>query len=108
YLYPLMETQPFAATMQREMMSQIEAAAPAFVVRTTWSLGTTAQSDRTILNWADRYVARCYSLVGVVDIYALDGTIQLWGDALSSYQPRSEDLVYTYRRKTEAPCAGDP
>lgn len=108
YMYPLMESQPYAARMQREMIAQIEAAAPVFLVRTTWSLGLTRESDRTVLNWADRRAARCYTLVGVVDIYSLDGTIQLWGDELSGYHPRSEDLVYTYRRKTEAPCSGDP
>jgi hypothetical protein len=108
YMYPLLESQPYAARMQREMIAQIEAAAPAFLVRTTWSLGETPDSDKTVLAWADRYAARCYTLVGVVDIYSLDGTIQLWGDELSGYHPRSEDLVYTYRRKTEAPCTGHP
>ena len=107
YLYPLMESQPYAAKMQREMIAEIERVSPAFLVRTTWSLGLTSESDRTILTWADRYVARCYDLVGVIDIPSLDETVQLWGDNVSGYHPRSEDLVYTYRRKTEAPCASD-
>jgi hypothetical protein len=108
YMYPMLESQPYAARMQREMISQIEAAAPAFLVRTTWSLGLTPESDKTVLEWADRYAARCYDLVGVVDIYSLNGSVQLWGDDLSGYHPRSDDLVYTYRRKTGAPCAGHP
>ena len=51
YTYALMETHPFAAKMQAEMMAEIERAAPRFVVYVnvyaSWLIGP--ESDRTIL-----------------------------------------------------------
>src|SRR3989449_10778808 len=50
YMYPLMEDQPYAARMQRQMIDEIEAARPRFVVlvNASASWNVRPQSDRTL------------------------------------------------------------
>lgn len=68
YTYPLMEPQSFAASMQKEMIRQIETNAPEFVVfvNRDFSWHQTPQSDQTIFNWWNNYRTN-YSTVGVVE-----------------------------------------
>src|SRR5207249_3543637 len=58
YMYPLMEDQPYASRMQRQMIDEIEAARPRFVVLVNASASWNArpQSDRTLFEWWARYV----------------------------------------------------
>lgn len=57
YTYALMETQPYAATMQDEMISQIESNRPDYVVyvQNYFSWLTTENSHKGILEWWPRY-----------------------------------------------------
>ena len=107
YTYPLMELQDYAATMQDEMIRQIETAHPKYLVsvaiRTSWL--ARAGSERRILDWSDRYTAACYDLVGIADIHPPTETTIVWDEAVRGYQPQSENLVLTFRRKSDAPCA---
>jgi hypothetical protein len=102
YTYALMEPQPYAAQMQREMMGQIEAAHPKYVVlvpmRASW--GFSPASDKTILEWTDRYVEQCYDMVGLADIYSFAETTMLWDDQVrvGGYRPRSEERPALYSR----------
>jgi hypothetical protein len=106
YMYPLTEVQPFASRMQDEMMAEIEAAHPRHVVFvqeiSTWNL--LPQSDLRALRWAARYVADCYRLVGVVDMFG-DRAECVWGDEAPGYRPRSPNVIYVYERKSDMPCA---
>jgi hypothetical protein len=107
YTYALMEPQRYASQMQKEMIQEITAAHPEFLVfvavSTSWL--SRPASDRTILTWADRYTEKCYNLIGVADIYSPDQTAMLWEAGLDAYRPRSENLIYTFRRKGDAPCS---
>lgn len=53
YTYALMEPHPYAASMQRQMIGEIEAANPRFVVFvtvwTSWLVGP--ESDQTVFRW---------------------------------------------------------
>ncbi|HUR21510.1 MAG TPA: glycosyltransferase family 39 protein, partial [Vicinamibacterales bacterium] len=106
YTYALMEPQPFAPRMQREMIEEIEAAAPKFIVVvpmvTSWAPLPT--SDRGILDWTERYTSRCYRRVGVVDIYSPESSTVLWDEAASTYRPRSGQIMFTFERRTDGPC----
>jgi hypothetical protein len=68
YTYPLMEPQPFASSMQREMIREIETNAPEFVVLvirdSSWH--PTPGSDLAIFKWWDVYATN-YTLVGLVE-----------------------------------------
>src|SRR5207249_9230878 len=73
YTYALMEPQPFAATMQKEMIREIEAAHPRFLVFSWVDVSWLKQphSDEGIVEWGRAYVRQCYDPVGVVDIFSL-------------------------------------
>ncbi|MEY2546950.1 MAG: hypothetical protein QOG48_2067 [Verrucomicrobiota bacterium] len=76
YTYGLMEPQPFAAQMQKEMMREIETARPKYVVfvavDTSWLM--TPQSDRTILKWFENYSAAELKPAGLVNIVSENHT----------------------------------
>ena len=106
YMYPLLERHGLAAAMQDEMMRQVQEAHPAYVVyvaiRSSWQPHPNA--DRRVLDWSRRYTSACYDLVGIADIHSAEKTTLVWDEAVRTYQPKSQSLVYTFRRKSEAPC----
>jgi hypothetical protein len=99
-MYPLMESQPFALQMQKEMITEIEAARPKFLVFVSTQLSWLAspRSDKTIIAWAQKYAHDNYRLAGVSD--TLNGVPEYhWKDA-GSYQPRSQYKIFVFERKT--------
>ena len=107
YTYPLMEQQPLAARMQDDMIREIEGAHPAMVVfvasRTSWA--PRPGSDRRVLAWADRYLHRCYDVVGIAERLPDGSTAMRWGADAVAYRPRTENVVYTLTRRSDAPCS---
>jgi hypothetical protein len=106
YVYPLTEPQPYASRMQDEMMAQIEAARPRYLVfvQETSSWNLTPASDRRIMEWAWRYVSTCYRLVGLADILS-DESRYVWGGQVEGYQPASPFVIFVYERRGDAPGA---
>jgi len=106
YTYALLEPQPFAATMQEEMIREIESAHPRYLVFSLIDVSWLPQkgSDQGIMQWGKRYVRQCYDPVGVVDIFSDNETHIAWDDEVRKYAPVSADLVYTFRRKSDSPC----
>jgi len=102
-----MEPQPLAPRMQEEMIHEIEAAHPEYVVfvRTRASWLPRPGSDRRILTWAERYLRQCYEAVGIAERLPEGTSVLRWDADVAGYQPRGEDLVYTFRRRGGAPCA---
>ena len=100
YTYSLMEDQKYAASMQKEMIGEIEAARPDFLVfvRTPFSWLVRPQSEKMILSWADRYIQDHYALVGIGD--SLDPTGYRWEAAAAAYSPRSPYVVLVFKRNT--------
>ncbi len=101
YTFPLMEPQPFAGQMQREMIREIESAAPEYVVivsvPTSWLRRT--DSDLTILNWSVRYCRDQMQLDAVVELLGGDPTAQHWNLNGRGIIPRTRYLLEVYRRK---------
>jgi len=106
YTYALMEPQPYAKRMQDEMIHEIESAHPRYLVFTWIKDSWLAQkeSDQGIITWGRHYVRQCYDPVGIADIRSEDETRFAWDDDVRSYVAASENLVYTFRRKSDAPC----
>ncbi|HUJ94691.1 MAG TPA: glycosyltransferase family 39 protein [Terriglobales bacterium] len=98
YVYPLMEVQKYASTMQQEMISQIEAAQPEYIVLVDVQLSWLARpgSDTEILAWSQRYIQERYQLDGIVDI--LTDTVYRWGADALTYRPTSEFTVKIFKR----------
>jgi len=101
YVYPLMETQPFARQMQDEMIREIETNAPAFIVYAhnfaSWMKNP--DSDPHIFNWWDDYQTN-YTLVGIVDSAA--PAREIWGEsAVAAYGNQVRGFGFAiYQRKT--------
>ena len=101
YTYPLMEPQPFAAEMQREMIREIERAAPEYVVyvSTPTSWEKTEQSDRTIFDWLMRYTCEQMDLDGVVDILPGGKVESHWELGGGEYRPRTTSGLAIFKRR---------
>jgi len=99
YTYPLMELQPYASAMQREMITEIETAAPRFLVfvSATGSWTVRPGSDQTIFHWFETY-QRGLTRVGVADILPQQETVYRWGEAASNYAPRSDVWLMVFER----------
>lgn len=99
YTYSLMEPQPYAHQMQEEMIHEIEAARPRFLVLVvmskSWSAGP--DSDQTIFGWADRYCDANYEEVGLVNISDEATDYYLFGKP-ANVKPAANHILI-YRRK---------
>jgi 4-amino-4-deoxy-L-arabinose transferase-like glycosyltransferase len=98
YMYPLMEPQPYASTMQKEMIAEIEASHPRFLIMVDNPLSWLHrdESDPTIVLWFAKYAQAGYHLVGLADMLK-EGTEYHWADA-ATYRPRSPFRLFVYER----------
>src|SRR6185436_9668834 len=80
YMYSLTESQPYAAAMQDQMIREIEATKPAYVVLvgvvTSWNPGS--QSSQLLFDWFGRYAEAQLEPVGLIDILAPTQTVYHW------------------------------
>lgn len=108
YTYALMEPHPYAASMQRQMIGEIEAANPRFVVFvrvwTSWQVAP--ESDQTVFRWFEDYRKR-FDRVGVVDIVSSQRTTYLWGPEAATYTPRSDLWLAVFERTNPAHTTPD-
>jgi 4-amino-4-deoxy-L-arabinose transferase-like glycosyltransferase len=81
YMYPLMESQPYAPVMQREMVQEIEAAQPQFIVQVPYEFSWLPQptSDRYLTDWADVYSRRFYDIIGFAGFDSAGKLATWWG-----------------------------
>jgi 4-amino-4-deoxy-L-arabinose transferase-like glycosyltransferase len=102
YTYPLMDAQPYAPQMQRQMIAEIEAAKPRFVVLVNASASWIVQpgSDRTLFQWWERY-RQSLDCVGFVDITDR-GTTYVWDAAAPQYKPTSLVWLAIFERRPGA------
>jgi hypothetical protein len=102
YVYPLMEDQKYAATMQQEMIAEIEAAHPEFmiVVNVPFSWLMKPTSDTALFDWAAQYISSQYQQVGVAEI-AHGATQYRWDADAASYHPSSPYNVLVFKRKPQ-------
>ncbi len=101
YTYALMEDQPYALTMQQEMISEIESVRPEFIVAVNvpMSWNVTPESERHIISWIQPYIDGHYDRVGIADIQSEDHTEYRWDEESLHYQPSSSYSLLVFRRK---------
>lgn len=104
YMYPLMERQPYARAMQEEMIREVEAARPAWlvVVWVGYSWMAAPDSEPLLLRWLEGY-RRAFERVGVADIVSTERTEWRWGPAAAAYAPRARYWVEVLRRRPAQP-----
>lgn len=97
YTYPLMEDQPKARQMQREMAAEIEAAAPRYLVyvHDTSSWAITKRSPQLILDWFWKFQNQ-YRIVGWSEARP-EGSVVHWGQP-SVWPPDSPSWMAVYHR----------
>ncbi|MGA2371111.1 MAG: ArnT family glycosyltransferase [Candidatus Korobacteraceae bacterium] len=99
YTYGLMEEQPYAGEMQKQMIREIETVQPEYLVlvNVSSSFGRLQGSNKHIFDWIDSYLPTHYDLVGIVDL--LGNSNYVWGDAAKTYHPQSNQMVKVFRKK---------
>ena len=106
YTYALTEPQKYASAMEEEMIHEVEAAVPEFVVlvhiRKSW-FDLSAREER-IFDWAKRYT-REMAMVGLVQIDPSRGTTWDWSERGISTEPVSENFLSVYKRTQASPRA---
>ena len=79
YMYPLMETHPFALQMQKEMIQEIESVKPKYLILTNirYSWLVSPGSHRLLFDWLKDYQKKNYTLVGYALLFK-DKTLYDW------------------------------
>jgi hypothetical protein len=101
YMYGLMESQPYALTMQQDMIREVTSAAPEFVVEVAGNMSwlRDEKSPTRIFEWWSAYRQQHYRRVGVADTISKDRTEYRWDSAAEEYHPRSDYYLVVYRRE---------
>jgi hypothetical protein len=105
YMYPLMEQQKYSQGMQDEMIQEITKAHPKYVVYTGINSSWLVRNPQEpVLSWSQAYLNSCYNLVGVVDIGSEVNARWFFDTDLPKYRPLSQNIIYTFKAKADAPC----
>jgi len=102
YMYSLMDPQRYAASMQKEMIREIEKARPKYVVWVNVQMSWLARPESETLLfdwWLGHYGPEHYEKVGLIEIMSADWTDYTWGAESRDYQPSSPAFLYVHRRK---------
>jgi 4-amino-4-deoxy-L-arabinose transferase-like glycosyltransferase len=101
YTYPLMEVQPFALEMQKEMIEQIKKAQPKFIVyvkiKTSWLVEPT--SNKFIFDWFDSYCPQYYKIVGVIDFVSQNDVLYHWDQDAANHHSTSSFGITVFERE---------
>ena len=93
YVYPLMEAQPFARSMQEEAAAEISSADPDYLIfvdiGTSWL--AQPQSDRWIFSWFQQYQRRMQLVAGV--LITPNGSYTIPSDQLSTDWNKGPSMV---------------
>jgi hypothetical protein len=98
YMYSLMEDQAYWSAMQQQMMREVEANRPAYVVfvnsSSSWLSRHGSPQVVALRTWMDEYIAANLEEVGAVEL-ADPESQYFWGDEVSGHhQPGRELLIY--------------
>jgi hypothetical protein len=98
YTYGLMEPQKYAQQMQQEMIREIEAARPKYLISVAivYSWLRRTDSAEAIFSWANEYIAQNYTAAGFVNI-TTNKTDYFFGDVPQSVETL-KNYILIYRR----------
>lgn len=102
YMYSLVERQPLASMMQKQMIREVERARPKWLVFVGVDLSWLRQegADPTVLKWAPKYILKYYKPVGLVDKITRSVTNYYWDRDAGNYAPESPDYLYVLERRS--------
>jgi len=95
-----MEVQPYAVKMQRDMIHEIEASKPEYVVQVNISESWLVHpfSATEIIDWWLNYAPEHYAKVGIADILSLDKSEYRWDQEALGYHAQSRNTILLYKR----------
>jgi 4-amino-4-deoxy-L-arabinose transferase-like glycosyltransferase len=102
YVYALMENQPYWQRMQKQMIEEVEANRPAYVIYSnhpaTWL--TTMGSSRMapFMSWATAYIKNNYEEVGLVELSDPESRF-IWGEQTRNLKAQTQFYLGIYKRK---------
>ena len=101
YMYSLMEDQPHAERMQKELIREIELSKPKYCVfaRINFSWLENPSSPRIIFDWFESYAKNQYEQVGVIELYDSE-TLYFWDADAAHRTPGSNSHLVVYKRKS--------
>jgi hypothetical protein len=107
-VYPLMESQPYAVAMQKQMIREIETNDPAYVVfvRVDASWLQNDGSNPLIFRWFERYQREHLNLVGLVEIQPGQPTQYHWYSESPTNVPATTESWLAIFRNRSADKAG--
>ncbi|MEN6384016.1 MAG: glycosyltransferase family 39 protein [Phycisphaerales bacterium] len=100
YMYPLMESQPYAVDMQKEMISQIEESKPRYfiLVNNYFSWLPMTNNNDLISKWISNYGSANYRQIGLVEYFSSDKIEYHW-DQTSVPSQGSTNIIICERIK---------
>ena len=100
YIYPLNALHKYAKQMHEEMISEIEATQPKFIVYVKVHMSWLArpESEDRIIQWFKEY-HKHYDLVGIIDIPERGKTIYRWNAQTAGYSTKSEYWIRIFQRR---------
>ncbi len=102
YMYGLMEVQPHAVGMQQELIRQVEATKPRFVLfvtaTTTWLRKPDSPHD--LFQWTSRYLSSQHRLVGVIEMPTPEAPEPryFWDEAAMTHRSTASNRILVYER----------
>ena len=101
YTYGLVENHAYNATMQNEMIAEIEKAKPRYIVfcNISFSWLYHAGAPMKIFEWTQQYTGQNYEVAGIADQASAFQTIYKWNDEAKTYQPKGQEFIMIYKRK---------
>jgi 4-amino-4-deoxy-L-arabinose transferase-like glycosyltransferase len=101
YTFPMTEKQPYALTMQRDLIREIETSRPdVLVFSPIWASDVTRMSLPQVVNdWLGGYLRGRYDPVGLADVVSADRTDYAWGSDAGRQAPKATWYLFVLRRK---------
>lgn len=101
FTYGLMETHRYAEPSQGEMIGEILASRPEYIVfvkvQTSWLVKR--DSSQAIMYWLQDYTNQQYETVGAVQLEQDEPSLYIWGPEAAAFKPTSKFYLLIYRRK---------
>jgi len=110
YMYPLLESQPYAASMRQEFIREIEASNPSYVVfvniSTSWSAHP--DSNRSIFDWFNHYWPGRFQLIGLAEISPSAATDYRWQENGADLAPKGKNWLAVFKNDRSASSPAKP
>ncbi len=99
YAYPLTEAQAYSKEMRKDMMAEVEAAKPKYLIfiNSSFSWGSSSENVQDVMNWYMKIQSE-YKMVGVIDQDPTGRGTFIWGDLSSQYQPKNKAWMWVHER----------